>query len=96
MSRQSWIDESSNEVLIDDYAKNLGPFLDAFADGHIDDGEVAAQEERLIALMKDVEPKLDDETHAAVTQMMCELSAFNIMQFANEIQQHRPKSKFVG
>ena len=76
--RKSWIDEATNEPLIDDYAAKLTTFLDAMADGVIDDKEMSDQETRLVALLKEVEPTLNDEQHAKMTELMCELSAFNI------------------
>ena len=70
--RKSWIDEATNEPLIDDYAKQLDGFLAAFADGQIDDGELQTQEKKLVALLKEVEPLLDDAAHARVTELLCE------------------------
>ena len=89
MARQSWLDEDSNEVKIDDYAQKLTSFVDAMADGRIDDAELAAQEASLAALMKAIEPSLDDETHAKITQLLCETSAFSIMQFLHQMQSAR-------
>lgn len=95
MARQSWIDEKTNEPLIDDYAAKLTTFLDAMADGVIDDEEMSAQETRLVTLLKEVEPSLDDEQHAKMTKLMCELSAFNIMQFCHQMQNCRPAPSAV-
>lgn len=89
MARQSWIDDKTNEPLIDDYAKNLDSFLQTFADGHVDENELQTQETRLIDLMKEIEPQLDDEMHAKVTRLLCELSAYDIMQYTYELQQSR-------
>ena len=93
MTRQSWLDDNEQTSLIDDYAKQLGPFLDAVADGQIDSAEVEEQERRLVEAMKNVESKLDDETHADVTKLLCELTAHNIMQLLHEFQQSRPKTQ---
>ncbi len=89
MARQSWLDEDTNEVKIDDYAQKLTSFIDAMADGRIDETELAAQEASLAALMKEIEPSLDDELHAKMTQLLCETSAFSIMQFLNQMQNAR-------
>lgn len=88
--RRSWIDEDTNEPLIDDYASKLGTFLDAMADGVVDDDELAAQEQRLVALLKEVEPTLDDAQHERMTRLLCELSAYSIMQFCQHVQASRP------
>ena len=94
--RRSWLDPETNEPLIDEYAKQLESFLTTFQDGIVSDSELQEQEDRIVALMKEVEPELSDELHAKVTRLMCELSAFDIMQFASELQQARPKSAFRG
>lgn len=91
MARKSWIDPDTNEPLIDDYAKELESFVRAFADGVVSDKEISDQEARLVTVMKDVEESLDDETHAKVTKLLCELNAFDIMQFTYEMQQQRAK-----
>lgn len=89
MSRKSWIDPESNEPMIDDYARKLESFVRAFQDGIITDAEISDQEARLISAMKDVEPLLDDATHAKVTRLLCEMNAYDIMQFSYEMQQAR-------
>lgn len=95
-TRQSWLDEQSQTPLIDDYARDLGSFLSAMADGKIDSAELASQEKRLVALLKEVEPKLDDDQHAEVTKLLCEVSAYSIMQVLHELHAARPKTKFRG
>ena len=42
-------------------SRNSGTFLDAMADGKIDASELKAQEDRVVALMKTIEPELSDE-----------------------------------
>ena len=96
MARMSWLDEKAETTVIDDYAKNMESFVDAMADGRIDDNELASQEQRLVELMKQVEPTLDDDTHAQMTQLLCEMSAFSTMQTLHAIWESRPKSTFRG
>lgn len=96
MPKQSWLDEASGSPVIDQYARQLGPFLTAMADGRVDDAELKAQEARLVALMKEVEPRLDDALHAKVTQLLCELTAFDIMQMLHALGVNRPTRKFQG
>jgi hypothetical protein len=91
--RKSWLDDKTNEPLIDQYAQQLGAFVDAMADGRIEAAEVDKQEERLTALMKEVEPQLDDATHEKVTRLLCELSAYNLMQFLHTIHAARPATR---
>ena len=94
--RQSWLDESTDTPLIEEYARQLGSYVQTVADGRVDRSELDAQEERLVALLKDVEPKLDDDLHAQVTRLLCELTAYNLMQVLHELQSSRPKSAFRG
>jgi hypothetical protein len=94
-ARVSWLDDKGTP-LIDDYARQLESFLKTMADGKVDEGELKAQEKRLVALMKEVEPQLSDELHAKVTQLLCELTAFDLMQTFYTLQQARPKTRFRG
>ena len=89
MTRKSWVDPNTNEPLIDDYARKMANFMQAFSDGVISEQEISDQEARLVDLMRDVESDLDDTTHAIITKLMCELTAFNIMQLVYEMQMSR-------
>ncbi len=95
-SRTPWLDDKTDAPLIDEYVKRLGTFLEAMADGKIDAHELEAQEVRVAALMKAVEPELSDELHEQVTHLLCELSAYNIMQTIHQLVRERPKTKFRG
>jgi hypothetical protein len=66
------------------------------ADGRVDTAELQAQEKRLVSLMKDVEPTLNDTQHSQVTKLLCEITAYNIMQTLNSLQSTRPTTKFRG
>jgi hypothetical protein len=94
-TKQSWLDDNANP-LIDGYVQKLGTFVDAMADGHIDDRELGEQEKRLVASLKEVEPTLNDAQHAQVTKLLCELTAYNVMQTLNSLQSARPQTKFQG
>lgn len=96
MDRKSWLDDETQTPLIDKYAQQLSSFIDALADGKVDEAEVRAQEERVVALMKEVEPQLDDKVHASVTQLLCELTAYNMMQMLQSMHAARPKTQFQG
>jgi hypothetical protein len=95
-SRQSWLNETTQSPLIQEYAQQLTTFVAAMADGTIDSSELGEQETRLRTLMQEVEPKLDDALHASVTRLLCELTAYNIMQTLSSLQEARPKSAFRG
>ena len=96
MAKQSWLAADQQTSLIDDYTQQLSTFMEAMADGRVDHSELTEQEARLVALMKDVEPKLDDALHAQVTKLLCELTAYNVMQTLFSLQDARPKTAFRG
>ncbi|WP_422928253.1 hypothetical protein [Singulisphaera sp. PoT] len=93
--RTPWLDDRSNPQ-IHAYTERLGTFIEALADGKIDDHELHDQQARVIALMKKVEPELSDELHHEVTALLCELTAYNIMHTLQELASARPKTQFRG
>ncbi len=95
-TRTDWLDAATQTPLIDQYAERLGTFLEAMADGRIEPHELHAQEARVAALMKSVEPKLDDALHEEVTQLLCELSAYNIMHTMHQLMEAAPRTMFRG
>lgn len=94
--RTAWLDDSQDTPLIHNYAERLTGFIEAMADGKIETHELKEQESRLVAQMKKVEPDLSDAQHEAVTQLLCELTAYNIMHTLHELAMARPKTKFRG
>ena len=88
MARISWIDDD-NAPQLDEHVHKLEHFAQAIADGHIDAGELAAQEKNLVAAMKAVEGELDDELHGKVTTLLVELTAYNVMQVLHELAVER-------
>ena len=95
-SRQSWLDDATQTPLIDNHLQKLTSFVEAMADGRVDDRELDDQEKRLVTLMKQVEPTLNDQQHVQVTKLLCELTAYNIMQTLNSLQSSRPQTTFRG
>jgi hypothetical protein len=94
--RVSWFDEKSETPLIDTYARQLDSYVQTMADGKVEEKEIRDQEARLVTLMKEVEPKLDDQMHEKVTRLLCELTAYDLMQMLHLIQQARPRTVFRG
>jgi hypothetical protein len=94
--KSAWFDEQSHTTLISEKAIQLESFIGAIADGKVTDAELKAQEEKVIKKMKEIEPQLDSKLHARVTELLCELSAYDMMQMLNAMQQSRPVSKFRG
>ena len=94
--RTSWFDEKSMVPQIEQYARQLDSFVQAMADGKIEASELRDQEARLVELMKELEPKLDDGLHEKVTRLLCELTAYDLMQMVHTMQNARPKTVFRG
>jgi hypothetical protein len=94
--RMSWFDEKSHKPLIDQYAQQLQTYITTIEDGKVTDAELKAQEKRLIDLMKEVEPLLDDAVHEKVTRLLCELTAYDLMQMLHQAQKDRPRTVFQG
>jgi hypothetical protein len=96
MARKSWLDDKAETTLIDDYARELGSFIEAMSDGVMDADEVRNQEQRVITLMQQIEPQLDDKMHEQITKLLCEMSALSVMQVLHELCEARPKTVFQG
>jgi hypothetical protein len=94
--KSKWFDESTETPIIAEEARRLDSFLAAVADGRVDNREVQEQEARLVALMKEIEPQLDPAMHEKITQLLCELTAYDMMQVMNMMQAARPTTKFRG
>src|SRR4051794_21384532 len=92
--RSSWFDEATRMPSIEQSARQLDSFIETMADGRVDAAELQAQEGRLVALMKEIEPRLDDALHEKVTRLLCEMTAYNLMQMLHAMQEARPRSKF--
>ncbi|HVR75667.1 MAG TPA: hypothetical protein VMT52_15135 [Planctomycetota bacterium] len=95
--RIKWLDDKTGAVLIESHARRLKSFMQAMADGRVDDSELKAQEARLVSIIKEVEPKLNDQIHARVSELLCELSAYDLMQVLNSFHNAKPaRTKFRG
>ncbi|MGO8748973.1 MAG: hypothetical protein ACLQNE_23665 [Thermoguttaceae bacterium] len=92
----AWFDAKSATPIIAEQARRLDSVLAAMADGQINAVVLKAQEERLVTKMKEVEPLLDEGLHAKVTELLCELTAYDLMQVMHSLQQARPKTVFKG
>ena len=91
MARSSWFDEKTKAPAIEGSARKLASFVEAMADGRIEASEIQAQEARLVDLMREVEPLLDDAVHEKVTRLLCELTAYDLMKMTQAVHDARPK-----
>ncbi|MEI6240702.1 MAG: hypothetical protein WCR51_09950 [Planctomycetia bacterium] len=91
-----WFDAASDSPLLAEYARKLDSFLDVVADGRVDAKELEEQEKRVVSLMKQVEPLLSPEAHEKVTELLCEVTAYDLMNTFHMAGKARPRVKFRG
>jgi hypothetical protein len=89
MARINWLDDNSDVPSIEERAQNLEHFTQAMADGVIDSDELSTQRKNVEKAMTAVQDKLTDEQHALVTDLLVELTAFNIMGTLHELTASR-------
>jgi len=94
MARESWFDDRAEHPLIHERLEKLDSFTSALADGVVSKQELTGQEERLVKAMKTLEHNLSDELHAAVTTVLVELTAYNVMRLLHELQSERARLAF--
>jgi hypothetical protein len=95
-AKTPWFDDKTEAPLLAEYARKLDSFCDAVADGKVTTGELDEQEKRLVTLMKEIEPLLSPEAHEKVTQLLCEVTAYDLMNTFHMAGKARPKTKFRG
>ena len=86
MARANWIDDDNHPDL-EAHVGQLEHFAASLADGTIDAGELATQEDNLRKAMLAVESELTDEQHAKVTRVLAELTAYSVMQVLHDMAQ---------
>jgi hypothetical protein len=96
MPKASWFDDSTDLPVIDEQVAKLESFAAAMADGIIEKHELDSQQATLVDTMRKVEGLLSDEQHAAVTRLLVEMSAYNVMRTVHELQADRLKRSLAG
>ena len=94
MARTSWFDDNAQHPLIHEQIEKLESFTSALADGQVSKQELGGQEQRLVAVLKALEPELSDELHAKVTTALVELSAYNVMRLLHELRAEQTRLAF--
>ena len=94
--RTPWFDEASETPLLGEYARKLTSFLEVVADGRVDAKEIDAQEKRVVKLMKELEPLLSEEAHEKVTELLCEVTAYDLMNTLHMAAKARKPVAFRG
>jgi hypothetical protein len=78
MPRRAWFE--AHEGLPFASVARLESWQEAMADGVIELAEVERQKERLLGLLRELEPLLDDATHERVTRVLEEWTVLTAMQ----------------
>jgi predicted transcriptional regulator len=94
MARTSWFDDNAQHPSIHERMEKLESFTSALADGQVSKQELSAQEARLMAALKAVEPDLNDAQHEKVTTLLVELSAYNVMRLLHELRAEQTRIAF--
>ena len=94
MARTSWFDDKAQHPVIQERVSQLESFTGALADGVVSKQELAAQEERLVAAMRQVEAELNDDQHAKITSVLVEMTAYNVMRLLHELHSERARMAF--
>ncbi|MBL6711919.1 MAG: hypothetical protein ISQ07_00875 [Pirellulales bacterium] len=75
----AWFDERSESPLLAEHARTRSSFLKAVADGKVDFSELEEQQKRVVALMREVEPLLSEEARERVTELLHEVTVYDMM-----------------
>lgn len=89
MARINWLDEETNLPALDAQVQRLGHFTRSMADGVIDSEELATQAANVASAMKEVQEELNDDQHARVTNLLLQLTAYNVMTTLAELAASR-------
>lgn len=95
MARIDWFDDKKDTPVIDEQVQKLATFVEAMADGIIENAELEKQQSSVVSAMKAVQSELNDTQHEKVTRLLVELSAYNIMRLLHELQQTRLERAFA-
>ena len=86
MARINWFDAESTQPVFSKYAERMESWQKAIEDGVITQAELNAQADKLAQLLKTLEPKLSDELHQEITNILLELAVFTSMQYYFDTQ----------
>ena len=79
MTRRSWFDPAGEGAPFDGSVARLESWQQAMADGVIELHEVEDQRRRVLDLLRELEPLLDDAIHERVTRVLEELTVLQAM-----------------
>jgi len=77
---ERWFDETSGEIYALGFFERMESWQRAMADGRIETTELQNQGERVLTLLRELEPSLSPTVHAKLTQALQELAVLQGMQ----------------
>lgn len=80
MSSSTWFDPASNAPIFSTYLEKIQGWQQAMEDGIITADELEVQAQKVTRLLQELEPKLKDELHDQITQVLLELALYYGMQ----------------
>jgi len=79
MGRKSWFDPASTEAIFSEYLEQMESWQSALADGTVQPEELQAQAGKVSEMLRVLEPKLSDELHQEITDVLYEWSVLQAM-----------------
>jgi len=80
MAGKSWFDPETNEMMFSKYLEQMESWQKALADGVVEAEEVRQQAEKVSEMLRALEPKLSDELHEELTQILYEWAVLQAME----------------
>jgi len=91
MGRTGWFDSESNELKFSEYLEKMESWQKALADGVVQPDEVRGQAEKVSEMLRALEPKLSDELHEELTQILYEWAVLQAMDRLVELTEAERK-----
>jgi hypothetical protein len=79
-SRISWFDQEKGPLYLSEYFQRMDSWQQAIADNKITPEEIRDQASRVIALLKEVEPLVNETEHQVITETLYEMAVLQAMQ----------------
>ncbi|OGO04288.1 MAG: hypothetical protein A2Y73_04120 [Chloroflexi bacterium RBG_13_56_8] len=84
MARSRWFDPETSEMNFMLYMEQMESWQQALADGVVEPEELRQQSERVAELLRALEPKLNEELHEEVTNILYEMAVlYGMAQLAD-------------
>ncbi len=79
-ARKPWFSDDPGQLELLTYLQRMHSWQKAVADGEISVAEVQAQAQRVIQLLKTVQPLLNTQQHAQLTRILYEMAVLQALQ----------------